>query len=146
MKINVSRVLNKLNNQDFMNIFQIAHFIFPSTLQLSPYIEILIEPISSETSKEKIKLGLHEALINAVQHGNAADYNKPVRVKRIITSKWFIWQIQDEGNGIPKFARESSLPSNIDAESGRGLFLIHHCFEDVRWSPKGNRLQLSFRR
>jgi hypothetical protein len=26
------------------------------------------------------------------------------------------------------------------------LFLIHQCFEDVRWSPKGNRVQLAITR
>ena len=34
----------------------------------------------------------------------------------------------------------------IEAESGRGLFLIHECFDDVRWSRKGNRLQLSLKK
>jgi serine/threonine-protein kinase RsbW len=26
------------------------------------------------------------------------------------------------------------------------LFLIHQCFDDVRWSRRGNRLQLACRR
>jgi anti-sigma regulatory factor (Ser/Thr protein kinase) len=34
----------------------------------------------------------------------------------------------------------------VEAVSGRGLFLIHHCFDDVRWSQRGNRLQLAARR
>jgi anti-sigma regulatory factor (Ser/Thr protein kinase) len=34
----------------------------------------------------------------------------------------------------------------VEARSGRGLFLIHHCFDDVRWSGRGNRLQLAVRR
>jgi serine/threonine-protein kinase RsbW len=37
-------------------------------------------------------------------------------------------------------------PPVIEAVSGRGLFLIQHCFDDVRWSPRGNRLQLAVRR
>ena len=48
--------------------------------------------------------------------------------------------------GIKKSKRIFNLPKKLDAESGRGLFLIHECFDDVRWSGKGNRLQIAFRR
>jgi anti-sigma regulatory factor (Ser/Thr protein kinase) len=57
-----------------------------------------------------------------------------------------VWQVQDEGPGLPPHARRSALPCQHDAPSGRGLFLIHHCFDDVRWSGRGNRLQLAARR
>ena len=89
---------------------------------------------------------MHEALVNAVVHGNLSNPNKVVRVRRILTPKWFVWQIQDEGIGIVKNKRLSSLPQEIDANSGRGIYLIHKCFDDVRWSNKGNRLQLSLKK
>jgi anti-sigma regulatory factor (Ser/Thr protein kinase) len=38
------------------------------------------------------------------------------------------------------------LPLEPHACGGRGLFLIHHCFDDVRWSRRGNRVQVSVRR
>ncbi len=123
-----------------------AVFIHPSTLKLSSFIETLLEPvICSETSK-KIELGLHEALVNAVVHGNLSNPNKVIRVRRILTPNWFVWQIQDEGIGIVKNKRISSLPLEIDANTGRGIYLIHQCFDDVRWSRKGNRLQLSLKK
>ena len=121
-------------------------FVHPSTLQLASFIEILLEPvICSETSK-RIELGMHEALINAVVHGNLSNPNKVIRVRRILTPNWFVWQIQDEGIGIVKNKRICSLPLEIDANSGRGIYLIHKCFDDVRWSRKGNRLQLSLKK
>jgi len=123
-----------------------AVFVHPSTLKLSSFIETLLEPvICSETSK-RIELGLHEALVNAVVHGNLSNPNKVIRVRRILTPKWFVWQVQDEGIGIVKNKRLSSLPLEIDANSGRGIYLIHKCFDDVRWSRKGNRLQLSLKK
>ncbi|KGG15089.1 Serine-protein kinase RsbW [Prochlorococcus sp. MIT 0602] len=88
-------------------------------------------------------MGLHEALVNAVVHGNTCDPDKHLRVRRIITPNWLVWQIQDQGKGIELSQRVSSLPSNEDAESGRGLFLIHQCFDDVRWSRRGNRVQIA---
>ncbi len=126
--------------------FSWADFIFPSSLQISSFLELLLEPVEDIEVMEKVKLGLQEALVNAVRHGNSADPNKLLRVRRISTPNWFVWQIQDEGTGIPNNARIASLPSRIDSNNGRGLFLIHHCFDDVRWSGKGNRLQLAIRR
>ena len=123
-----------------------AVFIHPSTLKLASFVETLLEPVSCKETAKKIELGLHEALVNAVVHGNLSNPNKVVRVRRILTPNWFIWQIQDEGIGIVKNKRQSSLPIDIDANSGRGIYLIHKCFDDVRWSSKGNRLQLSIKK
>ena len=121
-------------------------FELSSSLQLSSFIELLLEPINKNKQIYLIKLGLHEALVNAVKHGNKLDPTKVIRVKRIITPKWCIWQIQDEGKGLPFRNRKFSLPKKVDSINGRGLFIIHECFDDVRWSPRGNKLQLSLKR
>ena len=123
-----------------------AVFIHPSTLKLASFIETLLEPVICRETAKRIELGLHEALVNAVVHGNSSNPNKIIRVRRILTPNWFVWQIQDEGIGIVKNKRIRSLPLKIDAESGRGIYLIHKCFDDVRWSRKGNRLQLSLKK
>ena len=122
-----------------------AVFIHPSTLKLASFVETLLEPVICKETAKKIELGLHEALVNAVVHGNLSNPNKVVRVRRILTPNWFVWQIQDEGIGIVKNKRQSSLPLDIDANSGRGIYLIYQSFDDVRWSSKGNRLQLSLK-
>ncbi len=121
-------------------------FIHPSTLKLASFIETLLEPVICNEASERIQLGLHEALVNAVVHGNLSDPSKLIRVRRVLTPNWFVWQIQDEGIGIFKNKRIRSLPLEIDANSGRGIYLIHQCFDDVRWSRKGNRLQVSLKK
>ena len=123
-----------------------AVFIHPSTLKLSSFVEILLEPVICRQTAKKIELGLHEALVNAVVHGNMSNPSKVIRVRRILTPNWFVWQIQDEGLGLVKNKRVNSLPLKIDVTTGRGIYLIHKCFDDVRWSPKGNRLQLSVKK
>ena len=123
-----------------------AVFIHPSNLRLASFVEILLEPVICRETSNRLELGLHEALVNAVVHGNLSKPNKFIRVRRILTPNWFVWQIQDEGNGVIPFQRKSSLPLKVDSDNGRGLYLIHKCFDDVRWSRKGNRLQLSFKR
>ena len=121
-------------------------FEFNSSLQLSGIVDKLMEPIKSKKKIYLTKLGLHEALVNAAIHGNHLDPCKIIRVRRIVTPKWCVWQIQDQGNGMDYKNRSFKLPSKVDSIHGRGLFIIHECFDDVRWSQKGNRLQLALKR
>ena len=93
-------------------------------------MELLLEPVSCRQLQAELKLGLHEALLNGVRHGNNGDPAKCLRVRRIESSFWLIWQV----------------PSDHGATAGRGLFLIHQCFDDVRWSARGNRVQLAITR
>ena len=123
-----------------------ADFITPSTLHLAPLLELLLEPINGTAQVGTLQLGLQEVLVNAVLHGNGNDPRKCLRVRRILTPRWLVFQVQDEGSGLPPQGRCSTLPDAPDACSGRGLFLIHQCFEDVRWSRRGNRVQVAVRR
>ena len=123
-----------------------SNFELCSSLQLSDFVELLLEPIKSSQYSYRIKLGLHEALINAVIHGNKLDPHKLIRVRRIITPNWCVWQIQDQGNGLEIKKRIYKLPKKMSNINGRGLYIINECFDDIRWSNKGNRLQLALRR
>jgi serine/threonine-protein kinase RsbW len=124
-----------------------ADFITPSTLQLAPLLDLLLEPLhQAPVARMDVQLGLQEVLVNAVRHGNGCDPCKCLRVRRIVSPNWVIWQVQDEGPGIPSHARHRSLPETPEALTGRGLFIIHNCFDDVRWSGRGNRLQVAVRR
>ena len=121
-------------------------FELKSSLQLTDFVELLLEPLYQYQHIYLIKLGLHEALVNAVKHGNNYDPSKVIKVKRIITPQWWVWIIQDQGKGLKLDKRKFNLPKRKDSTSGRGLFLIHECFDDVRWSPKANKLQLALKR
>ena len=123
-----------------------SNFELCSSLQLSEFVDLLLEPIKSSQYRYRTKLGLHEALINAVTHGNKLDPHKSIRVRRIITPNWCVWQIQDEGNGLEIQKRVYKLPKEISSINERGLYIINECFDDIRWSSKGNRLQVALRR
>jgi serine/threonine-protein kinase RsbW len=122
-----------------------CEFITPSTLQLQPLLELLLEPVPA-SERDLLMLGLQEALVNAVRHGNQADPAKCLRIRRIQSPRWIIWQVQDEGPGLRPHLRSAALPDSPDALCGRGLFLMHQCFDDVRWSRRGNRVQVAKRR
>ena len=136
-------ILNKFLNRPRINwsIFELE-----SSLQLNEFVELLLEPIKKSRSSYLIKLGLHEALVNAVKHGNNLDPKKNVRVRRIITPNWCVWQIQDQGKGLEIKNRNYNLPKKTSSVHGRGLYIISECFDDIRWSNKGNRLQLALKR
>ena len=141
-KILLNLILKLLNRPSiYWDNFELC-----SSLQLTEFVDLLLEPIKSSQYKYRIKLGLHEALINAVKHGNKLDPHKSIRVRRIITPNWCIWQIQDQGNGLEIKKRIYKLPNEVSSINGRGLFIINECFDDIRWSNKGNRLQLALKR
>ena len=121
-------------------------FELNTSLQLGDFVDLLLEPINKKRHIYLTRLGLHEALVNAVKHGNKLDPSKIIKVRRYITPNWLIWQIQDQGKGLNINKRKFILPNKLESVSGRGLFLIHECFDDVRWSPKGNRVQLALKR
>ena len=123
-----------------------SNFELDSSLQLNDFVDLLLEPIKTSQYNYRIKLGLHEALVNAVTHGNKLDPHKLIRVRRIVTPHWCVWQIQDQGNGLEIKKRVYKLPKDISSFNGRGLYIINECFDDIRWSNKGNRLQLALKR
>ena len=123
-----------------------SNFELESSLHLSEFVDILLGPIKSSNYSYRIKLGLHEALVNAVTHGNKLDPQKSIRVRRIITPNWCIWQIQDQGKGLEIKKRIYKLPKKLSNIDGRGLYIINECFDDIRWSNKGNRLQVALKR
>ena len=123
-----------------------SNFELCSSLQISEFVDLLLEPINSSQYLYRTKLGLHEVIINAVTHGNKLDPNKSIRVRRIITPNWCVWQIQDQGNGLEIQKRVYKLPKEISSINERGLYIINECFDDIRWSSKGNRLQVALKR
>ena len=141
-KILLNFIIKLLNRQStYWDNFELC-----SSLQLSDFVDLLLEPINTSQYRYRTKLGLHEALVNAVTHGNKLDPSKSIRVRRIITPNWCVWQIQDQGKGLEIKKRYYKLPNEISSVNGRGLYIINECFDDIRWSNKGNRLQLALKR
>lgn len=92
------------------------------------------------------------ALVNAAKHGNNLDPSKTVLVRFSLIDNQYWWIISDQGNGFsPSSESESDSdcdPDPIDylppdeAESGRGLCLLHQIFDQVEWNRKGTELRL----
>jgi serine/threonine-protein kinase RsbW len=118
---------------------------FASTLYLCPILDLLLAQVPPFLEPE-IRLGLQEALVNAVKHGNQLDPSKTIVVRFSVHRETYQWAIADQGcpsnNPCTCYARpDRDLPDDT-SECGRGLFILHQIFDRVEWNEQGRELNL----
>ena len=126
------------------------------TLELSiPSKLESVETVSSEVKEATAKIGfneddanwielaVHEAIINAIAHGNKHSENKNVDVKFITEDDSLTVIIRDRGEGFDP----SQLPDPTDIDnllkpSGRGIFYMRTFMDEVEHSlhPEGGSI------
>jgi serine/threonine-protein kinase RsbW len=121
------------------------HITFTSTLFLCPILDRILASVPYKWHAE-IRLGLQEALVNAAKHGNNLDPQKQVVVSFCFREEEYWWVISDEGVGFQSpcgCAQEiaEKLPES-EAESGRGMSMLHQIFDRVVWNRQGTELHL----
>jgi anti-sigma regulatory factor (Ser/Thr protein kinase) len=72
---------------------------FVSTLYLCPILDRLLKKVPHRWRAE-VRLGLQEALVNAVKHGNQLDTQKVISVRYTVRSGCHWWIIADQGKGF----------------------------------------------
>jgi serine/threonine-protein kinase RsbW len=123
---------------------------FVSTLYLCPVLDRLMDKVPQRWQPE-IRLGLQEALVNAVKHGNHLDPLKVISVRYKTSGGQYRWIIQDQGGGFDFecccYDRADEVTANAIAvdECGRGLYILNQIFDEVQWSQGGRELHLSKR-
>jgi serine/threonine-protein kinase RsbW len=94
-----------------------------------------------------LRVGIAEALANAILYGNRADPRKRVRVEVELTLDTLEVAIQDEGVGFdPEAVPDPTLPENLERAGGRGVFLLRELMDEVRYNDCGNCVRLVLRR
>jgi serine/threonine-protein kinase RsbW len=92
------------------------------------------------------RVGLTEALSNAMLYGNDSDPEKRVRVEVTIKRKEISVRVTDEGVGFdPSKVPDPTLPDNISKTGGRGIFLMKSLMDEVRFNERGNSVTLVLR-
>ena len=92
------------------------------------------------------RVGLTEALSNAMLYGNGADPAKHVRVEVAVTGIAIRVTITDEGDGFDYDAiPDPTTPENLLKPDGRGLFLMRNLMDEVRYNERGNSVTLVLR-
>ena len=117
---------------------------FTSTLYLRPILDALLEPTPYPLHDE-LRLGLQEALVNAAKHGNRLDPTKVVSVRHTKANGYYWWIVTDQGEGFeqPLACPCPSPDSPFVSECGRGLYILHQVFDQVRWSDDGKEIHLA---
>jgi serine/threonine-protein kinase RsbW len=89
------------------------------------------------------RIGLEEALVNAVKHGNREDPGKCVRIGYQVTAEELVAEVVDEGPGFcPDLLPDPFLPDNLLRPCGRGVFLMRAYMTWVHFNTKGNGVTL----
>ncbi|GMV05397.1 MAG: hypothetical protein AMXMBFR53_16760 [Gemmatimonadota bacterium] len=92
------------------------------------------------------RVGLTEALSNAMLYGNAHDPSKRVRVEVRVSGDSILARITDEGRGFdPCNVPDPTCPENLMKSGGRGLFLMRQLLDEVRFNDLGNQVTLVLR-
>lgn len=94
----------------------------------------------TEDDASWIELAIHEAVINAIAHGNRHAEDKQVDVRFVVDGDKLTIYIRDRGEGFDP----STLPDPLDPEnllnpSGRGIFYMRTFMDTVDYSihPEG---------
>lgn len=92
------------------------------------------------------RVGLTEALANAMLYGNGHDPCKRVRVEIIVDQGRIEARVTDQGNGFdPSTVPDPTEPANLTRPCGRGLFLMRKLMDEVWYNDRGNQVTLVMR-
>lgn len=120
----------------------------PSRLDMIPdFVSGIIEKLLFLPLDEDVifcvKLCLHEAAINAVEHGNKLDSRLTVTVVIAFETNRLIVEVTDQGGGFDhKRVPNPTIPANLLKPEGRGIFLIRNLMDKVSFSNKGRTIKM----
>lgn len=124
---------------------------FPAKIENLSIIEKLIDDIATEhkLSSEiygNILVATVEAVNNAILHGNKLDESKKVYINLEINNNELSIIVKDEGfgfdfNNIP----DPTAPENIEKPHGRGIFLMKHLVDELKFANNGSEVLLKFK-
>jgi len=86
-----------------------------------------------------LRVGVTEALSNAMLYGNGGDPSRSVRVHASFSPDEITIRVTDEGSGFdPGLVPDPTTPANRRRARGRGIFLIRQLMDHVEYNDRGN--------
>ena len=92
-----------------------------------------------------IMISVTECISNAIVHGNQSDSSKMVHLELQLEPGLLRCSIEDEGNGFDfNQLPDPTDPENLEKTGGRGIFLMKHLSDEVKFEDGGKKIVLSF--
>ena len=92
-----------------------------------------------------ILVALTEAVDNAIQHGNDNDKEKKVRLTCASNHTEISFVIEDEGKGFDfNTLPDPTSNENILKPNGRGIFLMKHLSDVLKFENQGKKVEMVF--
>jgi len=161
------RMLDCLTHDEIGFVLDNDPALIPPVLGHLELVAALLHP-RDRTDRIRVGIALHEALLNAIQHGNLeldsdlrqgdeplfqelgeerrrqSPYrDRRVRIRATLTRAEAVYVIEDEGSGFdPALVPLPTDPANIERIGGRGLMLIRTFMDEVEHNETGNRITL----
>ncbi|HIF15454.1 MAG TPA: ATP-binding protein [Bacteroidetes bacterium] len=130
---------------------QINDLTFPSNRSNITLVETFIEEVFEDLKIKdefygNILVAVTEAVTNAIIHGNNSNDSKMVIVSVDTPKKnSLVFTIEDEGFGFtPEDVPDPTSPENIEKPHGRGIFLMKHLSDNVRFNNNGSSVSVEF--
>lgn len=93
-----------------------------------------------------LRVGLTEALANAMLYGNGRDPAKKVRIDAQLSREAVVVTVTDEGRGFdPATLPDPTAVPNRNRSGGRGIFLIRKLMDQVEFNERGNAITMVLR-
>ncbi|HKT13690.1 MAG TPA: ATP-binding protein [Terriglobia bacterium] len=87
----------------------------------------------SEEAEFHTEMAVHEAVINAIHHGNKEDPSKKVYIQFLASEEKLEIHVRDEGVGFdPNTLPDPLAKENLLNISGRGIFLVRRFMDEFR--------------
>lgn len=85
-------------------------------------------------SIQDVQIAVHEAVTNAIVHGNGLDESRRVRLQVAVSPAGLEVRVQDQGRGFdPGDVPDPLAPENLCKSSGRGILFMRSLMDDVRF-------------
>ncbi len=106
-----------------------------------------LSPLSlNESDRFDLRLSFEEILINAMKHGNGYRAEVPVNVTASYDSGEIRVAVQDQGKGfVVERLKDPTDSSNIEAYSGRGVYLVKHLMSRLEYKKNGSLVEITKR-
>jgi serine/threonine-protein kinase RsbW len=92
-----------------------------------------------------IMISVTECVTNAIVHGNKMDRDKVVNMELHLDDDQIKFVVVDQGKGFDyDHLADPTAPENLEKSGGRGIYIMKHLCDDIKFEDHGRKTILTF--